>query len=283
MDNIEVESHGKINLSLDVLYKRDDGYHEIDTIMQEISLKDNLIIENNSRRDISIKSNRKDIPLGSSNLVYKAWEKVRQETGIQKGINVYIEKNIPVAAGLAGGSSNAAATLNALNSLWNLQLEDADLHRIALDIGADVPYCLVGGTARAKGVGEKLTRLKPLSKKHLLLFNPGIKISTVGVYKNLKPGKFERVDINKLVGYIEKDDIYSLAGNMRNIMEKTVVGKYPVVGRIKEKMEDLGAIGSLMSGSGSTVFGIFDDLDKLINCKEKLEKFDGSAIHCETL
>lgn len=283
MKNIEVESYGKVNLALDVLYKRDDGYHEIDTIMQQISLRDTLILENTKGKDIEIRSNKRDLPLDSSNLVYKAWKSLGEKTGIKRGIRVNIQKQIPIAAGLAGGSSNAAATLRGLNSLWNLELSEDELHSLALRLGADVPYCLMGGTAHARGIGEKLTKLKAFKDKHMLLFNPGIQISTACVYKNLKIDESKRIDIKKMIEYIESDDLLNVAKNMENIMEKTVIEKYPVIGTIKEEMNKCGAIGSLMSGSGATVFGLFDDLDRLNHCKAKLEKLKGIALTSKTL
>ena len=283
MKNIEIESYGKINLSLDVLYKRNDGYHEIDTIMQQISLKDIVSIENTKGKDIRIGSNKLDLPLDSSNLVYKAWDQIKQKTGIERGANIYIQKEIPIAAGLAGGSSNAAATLRGLNTLWDLGLSDRELYSMALKIGADVPYCLMGGTAHAQGIGEKLKKLRSFKDKHILLFNPGIQISTSSVYKDLKPSESQRIDIGKIIDYIESDDLENLSKNMKNIMEKVVIKQHPIIGWIKDEMNDFGALGSLMSGSGSTVFGLFDDVEKLKYCKSKLEKIEGVAIHCHTI
>lgn len=283
MKNIEIESYGKVNLSLDVLYKRNDGYHEIDTIMQQISLKDIISIENISGEDIRIKSNKSELPLDSNNLVYKAWNQIKKKTDIERGVSINIQKEIPISAGLAGGSSNAAATLRGLNTLWDLKLSDDDLYAIALKIGADVPFCLMGGTAHAKGIGEKLTKLKSFKNKHILIFNPGIQISTACVYEGLRPSESKRIDIKKMIDYIEDDDLINVSKNMKNIMEKTVIKKHPIIRWIKDEMNDFGALGSLMSGSGSTVFGLFDDVDKLKYCKSKLERLEGIAMHCQTL
>ena len=283
MKNIEIQAYGKVNLALDVLYKREDGYHEIDTVMQQISLRDTLIIENTDKKNIEIHSNKRELPLDSSNLVYKAWDSIVKKTGVRRGVSVDIKKNIPIAAGLAGGSSNAAATLRALNTLWDLKLSEDELYLLARDIGADVPYCLMGGTAHAQGIGEKLRRLKPFREKHMLLFNPGIEVSTAQVYKNLKLDGPSGVDIEKLISYIERDDLLNVAKNMKNIMEKTVIAEYPIIGKVKEDMNELGALGSLMSGSGATVFGLFEDPEKLDDCKKKLEKIKGLAIKCKTL
>lgn len=170
MEEIVLESFAKINLALDVLYKRDDGYHEINTLMQQIDLKDNIILRNREK-GIEIQCNDKDVPLDNTNLVYKAWEKIIEKTGINKGIHIIIDKNIPLASGLAGGSSNGTAVLKGLNQLWELNLSEKELMDIGLEIGADIPFCIIGGTAWGKGVGEKLTRLKSFSNKMFLLAN----------------------------------------------------------------------------------------------------------------
>ena len=272
MDKIILESHGKINLSLDVLYKRDDNYHELNTIMQEIELKDTIILKEIDK-GLKIECNDKDVPLDNKNLVYKAWEEIINILGENRGIHINIDKKIPVASGLAGGSSNAATVLKGLNELWQLGLSQKELMEIGLKIGADVPFCIMGGTAYAEGVGEKFTRLKSFSNKMLLLANPGIPISTVNVYKSLDlNAKKKHMDIKEIIKYIEKDDLELLAKNMFNIMEDAVIKKYPIIAEIKEDMLKHGALGSLMSGSGATVFGIFDDEEKLYKCKEELEK-----------
>lgn len=270
MKEIIIESHGKINLGLDVLYKREDGYHEINTIMQEIDLRDTLTIRDR-KEDIVLKCNHKDLPLDSTNLVYKAWKKIQEKTGINRGIEVDIHKRIPIAAGLAGGSSNAAKTLIGINKLWGLGLNEEELRNIGVEIGADVPFCIMGGTALATGIGEKLERLKGFVGKDLLIINPGMSISTAEVYNSLKLTNKPRVDINKIISSIENNDLKSLGENMVNVMEEVVVDKYPIIREIKEDMVSYGALASLMSGSGPTVFGFFDDMEKLQFSKEKLK------------
>lgn len=273
MKEIVIESYGKINLGLDVLYKREDGYHEINTIMQQINLSDSLVIRE-IEGDIELDCNNRELPLDSTNLVYRAWKKIQEKTGIKKGIQVIIQKNIPIAAGLAGGSSNAAAVLKGLNELWDLKLSVEELREIGVEIGADVPYCIIGGTAFAEGIGEKLTRLKPFKDKNLLLINPGIGVSTAEVYKSLKLTEKRRMDVKKIISSIEKDDIKSVAENIINVMEDVVIEKNPIISEIKKDMMSLGALNPLMSGSGPTVFGLFDDLDKLSYCKKILgEKY----------
>lgn len=270
MREIVLKSHGKINLGLDVLYKRDDGYHEINTIMQQIDLSDTLIIKENNKEDIVIKTDNKDLPLDSSNLIYKAWAKIKEKTGIKKGIEVVVEKNIPIAAGLAGGSSNAATVLKGLNELWQLCLAEEDLQKIGLEIGADVPFCITGGTALAEGIGEKLTKLKSFKDINLLLVNPGMQILTAEVYASLRPNGKRKMNIEKVIEFIENNDLYALAKSIVNVMEEVVIKKNPIILEIKEDLLDCGALCSLMSGSGPTVFGLFDDLEKLNFCKGKL-------------
>lgn len=270
MDEIVLNAYGKINLALDVLYKRDDGYHEINTIMQQIQLKDKVKLTN-IQEGIIIESTDENLPLDKSNLAYKAWEKLVEKTGTRKGVHIFIEKDIPIASGLAGGSSNCAAVLKGLNKLWKLNLSQEELMEIGLEIGADVPFCLLGGTAKATGIGEKLTPLKGFSNKNILLANPDIPILTSEVYESLNLSK-DSIDINPIINYIEKDDILNVGKNMYNIMEDVVIKDYPIIGDIKNTMLDMGALGSIMSGSGATVFGLFDSMDKLKACKEKLEE-----------
>lgn len=283
MDEVTLDSYGKINLSLDVLYKRDDGYHEINTIMQQIDLKDTIILKDREK-GIKIESNEKGVPLGPSNLVYKAWEQIRNKTGIDRGVHITIEKNIPLASGLAGGSANAATTLKGLNTLWNLNLSQEELMELGANIGADVPFCILGGTAHAQGIGEKLKPLNSFSNKLVLLANIDVPISTAQVYENINPNSMDnRIDIHRLIQYIQEDDLPSLAKNMANVMEKVVIPKYPIIQKIKEIMVGYGALGSIMSGSGPTVFGLFDDEAKLYRCKEELEKHIEKVYVCKTI
>lgn len=269
MKELVLESYGKINLGLDILYKRKDDYHELRTIMQQISLKDIITIKK-IKEGIIIESDNKNIPLDYTNLVYRAWEKLKEKTGINKGVHIKIHKKIPVAAGLAGGSTNAASVLKGLNQLWNLELSDEELRVIGKELGADIPYCIMGGTALAEGIGEKLTKLRSFRGKDILLMNPGIAISTADIYSKLNLERKERIDIKSIISSIKNDDIESVAHNIENIMEEVVIGENPIIGQIKRDMIKHGALGSLMSGSGPTVFGLFDDEDKLIYCQNKL-------------
>lgn len=283
MEEIILDAYGKINLALDVLYKRDDGYHEIDTVMQQIDLKDTLILKDRDS-GISIESNEKSIPLDERNLAYKAWKKMVERVKVNRGVDITIIKRIPVAAGLAGGSTDAAAVIKGLNMLWDLNLSQEELMKIGKEIGADVPFCIFGGTAQAKGIGERLKRIKSFSNKLILLVNIGVEVPTEYVYKSLNlNNKNLVVDVDKLIGYIDRDDLKKVAENMGNKLESVVIKEYPIIEIIKEEMVKLGALGALMSGSGPTVFGIFDDENKLYSCKERMERKYKKVIVTKTI
>lgn len=281
MKKIVTYAYGKINLSLDILSKREDGYHEIESVMQEIDLKDKLTFESLDK-GIIIESNSPHIPLDFHNLVYKAWEKMKLYTGIDRGIHVNIEKNIPVAAGLAGGSSNAAVTFKALNTLWDLDLSKEKLMELAKDIGADVPFCILGGTALGKGIGEVLTPLKPFNDINILICNPGFEISAKYAYSQVDLND-EKIDTNRIIKDIKKKDIKAVSQGMKNKMEAAIIKRYPVIADIKKTMIENGALGSLMSGSGPTVFGIFESKEKLEFAKEKLLKKYPLTYHSKTV
>lgn len=283
MEEIILDAYGKINLALDVLYKRDDGYHEIDTVMQQIELKDTLILKDRDS-GISIESNEKSIPLDERNLAYKAWKKMVERVKVNRGVDITIIKRIPVAAGLAGGSTDAAAVIKGLNMLWDLNLSQEELMKIGKEIGADVPFCIFGGTAQAKGIGERLKRIKSFSNKLILLVNIGVEVPTEYVYKSLNLNNRNLVvDVDKLIGYIDRDDLKKVAENMGNKLESVVIKEYPIIEIIKEEMVKLGALGALMSGSGPTVFGIFDDENKLYSCKERMERKYKKVIVTKTI
>ena len=281
MRELIMDSYGKVNLALDILYKRNDGYHEIKSIMQRISLRDRLIFEEIDHGFV-IESNHSQVPKDETNLVYRAWEKLVAITGENRGIKVIIEKNIPVAAGLAGGSTNGATTLLALNELWDLKLSEDELMKISRSLGADVPFCIMGATALAEGIGEKLTKLKPFSGKHILLCNPGIAISTEHAYSQVEFSD-KRIDIEAMIKAIDADDLKTLAENMGNTMEGPMIEEYPIIGEIKKLMLGNGALGALMSGSGSTVFGLYDDEEKMRFTEKKLLDIGDKVYLCKTL
>lgn len=260
MDYISLKALAKINLGLDVVRRREDGYHEVRMIMQTIHLYDKLDIKKTKDSGITIQSNLSYVPTNENNLVYKAGKLLMDEFSITEGVSVNLNKRIPVAAGMAGGSTDAAAMLYGMNQLFDLGLSRKDLMERGVKIGADVPYCLMRGTALAEGIGEKLTQLPPMVKCPVLIAKPQISVSTKFVYENLKLNE-ETVhpDISQLVTDIKNKDLHAIAGHMGNVLESVTIPAYPIIADIKKKMLDSGAVNSMMSGSGPTVFGLFDD------------------------
>lgn len=273
MNSIDLKSRAKVNLSIDVLGKREDGYHLVEMIMQTIDLYDKLKITEIEENSILIKSNSLDIPLNEDNIMYKAVNLLKNQFNIEKGIEISIEKNIPVAAGMAGGSSNAAAVLVGLNTLWNLGLSENELKDIGLKLGADVPFCITGGSALAEGIGEKLTNIKGLPEDlNILVCKPNIFVSTKEVYQSLNMDKVKRRPQNKeLIDALQKEDVKFISENMVNVLEEVTSLKYSEIGQIEDIMIKNKALGSMMSGSGPTVFGLFDNKDCAIKAKEDLQ------------
>lgn len=260
MDNITLKALAKINLGLDVVRRREDGYHEVRMIMQTIHLYDKLDIKKTAESGITITSNLSYVPTNENNLVYKAGKLLMDEFNITDGVAVHLQKRIPVAAGMAGGSSDAAAMLYGMNEIFELGLSRKELMERGVKIGADVPYCLMRGTALAEGIGEKLTSLPPMVKCPVLIAKPAISVSTKFVYDNLKLNeKTEHPDIDQLVSDIKNKDLYAIANHMGNVLESVTIPEYPIIAQIKEQMMKSGAINSMMSGSGPTVFGLFED------------------------
>lgn len=273
MNSIDLKSRAKVNLSIDVLGKREDGYHLVEMIMQTIDLYDKLKITEIEENSILIKSNSLDIPLNEDNIMYKAVNLLKNQFNIEKGIEISIEKNIPVAAGMAGGSSNAAAVLVGLNKLWNLGLSESELKDIGLKLGADVPFCITGGSALAEGIGEELTNIKGLPEDlNILVCKPNIFVSTKEVYQSLNMDKVKRRPQNKeLIDALQKEDVKFISENMVNVLEEVTSLKYSEIGQIEDIMIKNKALGSMMSGSGPTVFGLFDNKDCAIKAKEDLQ------------
>lgn len=271
MKKIQLKSRAKINLSLDVLNRRLDGYHEVQMIMQEIDLFDNITIQERQDNFIVIKCDCEYIPKDSGNIAYQAAELVRKRFNIQQGVEIHIEKNIPVAAGLAGGSSNAAAVLKGLNQLWQLGLDTKEIMEMGVKIGADVPFCVLGGAAHASGIGEKLTPIVGLKNQWLVIAKPAISVSTAEVYGQLNLSKLEeRPNTKQLLEFMENGDVINLAKNMKNVLETVTEKKYPVIKEIKNKMMEYNALGSMMSGSGPTVFGIYKNYERAKSAFENL-------------
>ncbi|MBH1942066.1 4-(cytidine 5'-diphospho)-2-C-methyl-D-erythritol kinase [Mobilitalea sibirica] len=260
MNSITMKAYAKINLGLDVLRKREDGYHDVSMIMQTVSLYDTLTFRKSRKRDITLKTNLPYLPSDQKNIVYKAIELFKNTFHISEGIHATIYKRIPVAAGLAGGSSDAAAALKGLNTLYRTGLTLKELMELGVTLGADVPYCLLMGTALSEGIGEILTPLGPMPSCNILLVKPDLNVSTKYVYENLVlDHTVPHPDIPSMLKAIEHGDLAELIVTMGNILETVTVKEYPVINHIKNDMINNGALTSLMSGSGPTVFGIYDN------------------------
>lgn len=261
MDKIQLKALAKINLGLDVLRRREDGYHEVKMIMQTIGLHDDLEIRKTKTPGIQVKTNLYYLPTNENNLVYKAAKLLMDEFQIQDGVSIQLKKRIPVAAGMAGGSSDGAAVLWGINQMYGLGLSMQALMERGVRLGADVPYCIQRGTALAEGIGEKLSVLPPMPKCTILIAKPGISVSTKFVYENLHANDLkpeQHPDVGSMIEAMRQKDLGLLCSRMGNVLETVTIPAYPVINEIKRTMMDNGAIGSMMSGSGPTVFGIFD-------------------------
>lgn len=271
MNRISLKAYAKINLGLDVLGTLENGYHEVRMVMQSIDIYDKINISKNRTGEINIKTNLSFLPTGPDNLVYKAAKLIKDEFEISYGVDIDLYKFIPVAAGMAGGSTDAAAVLKGINRLFGLGLSEEELMARGAKLGADVPYCIMGGTALAEGIGEKLTRLKPCPRCYVVIGKPGISVSTKYVYDNLIVDENTvHPDIDGIIDSINNDDIGGVADKLGNVLESVTENAYPVIRDIKDIMIKEGALNSMMSGSGPTVFGIFDDRDKAVRCREVL-------------
>ena len=261
---MRLRAFAKINLGLDILRKREDGYHEVRMIMQTIQMYDVLEMKKVKKPGISLSVNYPYIPSDERNLVYKAAKLLMDEFQVKEGVDIRLEKFIPVAAGMAGGSSDAAAAMVGINHLFKLGLSEKDLMDRAVNIGADVPYCIMRGTALAEGIGEKLTRIAQVPDCYVLIGKPGIGVSTKTAYESLQLDKIQsHPDIDGMIRDIENGNFLAMTDKMGNVFESGIIGKYPVIGEIKDLMEANGALKAMMSGSGPTVFGIFDDREKM--------------------
>lgn len=261
---LQGKAYGKINIGLDVLRKRSDGYHEVKMIMQTVSLFDRITItRNKNSSNIVLETNLNFLPTNENNIVYKAAKLIKDEFGISDGLSIKLEKHIPVAAGMAGGSTDAATTLELLNTMYSLNLSKEDLMKRAVTLGADVPYCILRGTALCEGIGEVLTPLKQLMPCYILIVKPPIYVSTKFVYEHLKINELKsHPDIDGIVAAISAGELETMSQKMGNVLESVTEDNYPVISSIKKLMIQNGAISSLMSGSGPTVFGIYDSEDK---------------------
>ncbi len=262
LEQITIAAPAKINLSLDITGKLENGYHALDTIMQTISIEDKITLAKTGRQ-ISVLCDHPQVPQGNGNICHKAAEAFFEKTALEGGVIITIDKNIPVAAGLAGGSSDAAAVIKGLNLLYGTGLTQREMCEIGLKCGADVPYCIVAGTCRAKGIGEKLTKLPSFAGVYIVLVVPDFFVSTEWAYKNYdlnSPDEKPRTE--ELISYIRGRDIKNTAERMANVLESVTAKKHPEIREIKHDIKKSGACGSVMSGSGPSVFGLFENEEK---------------------
>ena len=275
MNHMRLKALAKINLGLDVLRRKEDGYHEVKMIMQTINLHDQIHMKKIKEDEIRIRTNLYYLPNNENNLAYKAAKMLKDEFHLPGGVFINLKKYIPVAAGMAGGSSDAAAVLFGMNKMYGLKLSMQELMDRGVKLGADVPYCIMRGTALAEGIGENLTKLPAMPKCHILIAKPPINVSTKFVYENLHANDLKPEDhppVDTQIEALQEGDLEKLVANMGNVLERVTVPEYPVIDEIRQLMLDSGALGAMMSGSGPTVFGIFTSYAKAKEAYKKVEK-----------
>ncbi|MCP5468229.1 MAG: 4-(cytidine 5'-diphospho)-2-C-methyl-D-erythritol kinase [Deltaproteobacteria bacterium] len=269
MQTLKIQAPAKLNLRLDVLGKRPDGYHNILSLMDRINIEDEIhlkIVE----KGIEVKCSHEDVPCDDENTAFKALKEILAYSSRNVGIEVEIHKNIPIAAGMGGGSSDAAAVIKGVNELLKLKLNDDKLMKIGAKVGADVPFFLFGAPAYAQGIGDKLSPIEHIPKLYFLIINPGIKVSTKAVYQKILEDHYSKTRFEDLpIAYRTKKDVVKI---LNNDLELVTIKEFPIIGEIKGELMKNGAIGSQMTGSGSTVFGIFSDKVKLAKAYEKFLK-----------
>lgn len=279
--HLSLKAYGKINLGLDVLRRREDGYHDVRMIMQTVGIFDRVDLIWKEEPGIQVETNLYYLPTNENNLVYKAAKLLMDEFQVQEGLLIRLRKFIPVAAGMAGGSSDAAAVLFGVNKMFRLGLTTEELMERGVKIGADVPYCILRGTALSEGIGEVLTSLPPVPQCQVLVAKPGINVSTKFVYENLHANDLrpeQHPDIDGMIRAIKAQDLQGIADKLGNVLETVTVKEYPVIQEIKDKMLEFGAIGSLMSGSGPTVFGLFTNPKAAQQAYEELRYGESSGL-----
>ena len=279
--HLSLKAYGKINLGLDVLRRRDDGYHEVRMIMQTVGIYDRIDLIYKETPGITVETNLYYLPDTENNLVYKAAKLLMDEFHVQKGVHIRLRKYIPVAAGMAGGSSDAAAVLFGVNKMFSLGLTTEQLMDRGVKIGADVPYCVMRGTALSEGIGEILTPLPVPPQCQVLIAKPGISVSTKFVYENLHANELrpeQHPDIDGMMEAIKQKDLYGIADRFGNVLENVTIPAYPVIQEIKDLMLEQGAIGALMSGSGPTVFGLFTNPKAAAKAHEEMRFGAGAEL-----
>ena len=279
---MKVKTFAKINLCLDVLRRKENGYHEVEMVMTNVDIADVLEIKKLEEKKILLKSDNKELAMDETNLIHKAVVMLQKEVKKEFGVEIVLEKNIPMEAGMAGGSADAAATLKAVNELFDLNISEERLLEIGANLGADIPFCIMGGTVLASGIGEKLKRLKPLPRIKLLIVKPKAGLSTRKVYESLdieglnKTG-FKHRDVREMVSIIEsdkndKEKIDEIAKSLNNILEVPSIRLLPFIFDIKKIMMENNCLGALMSGSGTAIFGIYENDEDILKTKEIFEK-----------
>ncbi|MCU0079058.1 4-(cytidine 5'-diphospho)-2-C-methyl-D-erythritol kinase [Extibacter muris] len=273
MDRLELKALAKVNLGLDVLGRRSNGYHDVRMVMQTVYLYDQVIMEKKKEPGIEVETNLYFLPVNENNLAYKAAKLLMDEFHIKEGIKITLKKHIPVAAGMAGGSSNAAAVLYGMNRMFALKLPEKALMERGVTLGADVPYCIMRGTVLAEGIGEVLTPLSPMPKCHILLAKPPISVSTKFVYDELDSREITKhPDIDGIIEGLDGQDLARTARCLGNVLEEVTVREYPVLEQIKNVMKEQGAMNAIMSGSGPTVFGIFEEKSRAREAGRKIKE-----------
>lgn len=260
MQQTRERAYAKINIGLDVLRRRPDGYHEVKMIMQTVDIYDDLFLEKTSEPGIRLQTDSEELPTNRDNLIYRAAALLMEDKKMTEGVKITLTKRIPIAAGMAGGSSDAAAAMRGLNVLFDMGYSVEDLQRLGVKLGADIPYCIVGGTMLSEGIGEILTPLPAPPNVNLVVAKPDINVSTAFVYGNLHVERLqEHPDIDGMVQALSRGDLQGICDRMGNVLETVTVREYPVIEEIKQVMRKKGALNALMSGSGPTVFGFFAD------------------------
>lgn len=272
MNEYQIKAYAKVNLGLDVVRRLPNGYHQVKMVMQSVDLCDELLLEK-TESGIFLTTDSDVLPMDENNLIYKAARLMRETYGLKEGIRIHLHKRIPIAAGMAGGSTDAAAAMKGISRLFGLHVPVSRLMELGVAIGADVPYCILGGTALAEGIGEKLTPLTPMPDCFIVGAKPGISVSTKYVYEHLDAeGIGRHPDIDGMVEAIRGGKLSGILERMENVLETVTIPAWPVVGIIKDRMSGLGAEKALMSGSGPTVFGIFTEKEKAETACEQIRK-----------
>ena len=276
MDKIELKAYGKINIGLDVIRKREDGYHDLDMIMQTVGVYDDVIIsreDGTQTYEIEVSTDADILPNDKGNLAFMAAKVLMEAYDIKSKVKIHINKRIPIAGGMAGGSADCAAVLRGVNQLFQLGLTDEQLQEYGVKLGADVPYCIVGGTKRAQGIGEILTDLPTPPKCYVIIAKPDAFVSTKFVYSHIRPAQIENhPDIDGIIESIKAGDLYGMCEKIANVMEDVTIPEYPIIQKVKDILKSNGVVNALMSGSGPTVFGIYDDEEK---AKQSMDALSG--------